>query len=232
MIHKYAKPTRKWFRLVLSKFPPINVFEDCYDSPEEFEAAFAIEAMTNDRLRHEAGNLHIVPKEDWITGIGSTPIMASFTHLGNASRFTNGQVYGVYYAADDIETAIKETMYHNAHFLSATKEGDTELTMRSYVTTVKKPLVDVTADDFNHLHDKTNYQPAQAFADALRQQNEWGLLYNSVRNQGHKNIAILRPPALTHCQQGGHYRYQWSGIKQAFTGYFEISNIKIIHQDK
>lgn len=222
--YNYKQPDGRWYRLVPSHFPTVNVFEDCYDSAEELEVAFEIEALTNDRLRQEAGNLYLVAPEDWVTGAGATPIMAAFTHIGKPSRFTSGEWFGVYYAADSIETAIKETMHHNARFLGATQEGDMELTMRSYATHVLQPLVSIEEKE-SEICDPENYQPAQSFAKQLRDQNEWGVLYPSVRHENHFNIAILRPTAISLTTQGAHYRYQWSGHKQAFIGYFKITDM-------
>ncbi len=225
---QYTKPEGRWHRLVPSHFPTINVFDDCYDTPDEQEIAFELEALTNDRLRHEAGDLQLVPMEDRVSGNGATPIMAAFTHLGRASRFTTGEWYGVYYAAEDIKTAITETMHHTAMFLSATNEGDTELTMRCYTTEVVEPLVDIVTGQHPDLHDANNYHHAQTFAGHCRDKNEYGIYYQSVRNAGKNNIAILRPPAISRCVQASHYRYQWSGLKQAFTGYFKISDMHFL----
>ncbi|OUS06349.1 hypothetical protein A9Q81_03400 [Gammaproteobacteria bacterium 42_54_T18] len=133
--------------------------------------------------------------------------------------------FGVYYAAENIETAIKETMHHLTSFLSATKEGDTELTMRNYVTRVKQQLIDITSEAYIDHHHPDKYTVAQSFAKQARDVDEWGILYNSVRNAGCKNIAVLRPPAIDLNVQGCHYRYQWSGLKQAFTSYFQISDL-------
>jgi hypothetical protein len=226
---EYSKPEGRWHRLIPSHFPSINVFDDIFDSVEEQEIAFEIEAMTNDRLRHEVGDLHIVPKEDRIFGDGATPIMAAFTHLGRDSRFTTGDLYGVYYAAEDVETAVKETMHHTARFLAATHEGDTELTMRCYVTRVQKSLVDISNGQYPELHNLDDYNASQKFGETCRDNGEYGIQYQSVRSEGKKNIAILRPPAITKCVQAAHYRYQWSGLKQAFTGYFKITNMHTVH---
>lgn len=226
--YHYKHPDGRWYRLVPSHFPTINVFEDCYDSAEELEIAFEIEALTNDRLRQEAGNLYLVPPEEWVTGPGATPIMAAFTHIGKPSRFTSGEWFGIYYAADSIETAIKETMHHNAKFLSATQEGDMELTMRSYATQVLKPLVETDGENNKDICDPENYQPAQKFAKQVRDQNEDGIYYPSARHENHFNIAIFKPTAISLTVQGAHYRYQWSGHKQAFIGYFKIADMHVV----
>ncbi|MFQ5335912.1 MAG: hypothetical protein ACE5DN_07535, partial [Flavobacteriales bacterium] len=71
---------------------------------DDFDVLYQLESMTNDRIRDETGDINLVDPADRIYGIGSTPIMAAFTHpnpLG--SRFTDGS-YGAYYAGRDIDT--------------------------------------------------------------------------------------------------------------------------------
>lgn len=82
------------YRMVNSAFPPITLFEDVLD-PAELEMAYALEALTNDRLQEQCGVVQRVAIEDRVTGPGSTPVMAAFTHIGKASRFTDG-TYGIY----------------------------------------------------------------------------------------------------------------------------------------
>src|SRR3546814_5612167 len=83
------------YRIIPSRFPPIGLFEKVAD-PDDLEAVFQIEAMTNDRLRDEVGVLALVPPEDRVSGPGTTPIMAAFTHLNpEGSRFTDGS-FGVF----------------------------------------------------------------------------------------------------------------------------------------
>ena len=85
--------------------------------------------------------------------------MAAFTHIGKTSRFTDG-TFGVYYAASSQAAAIAETSYHQERFLAATNEPDIELTLRTYVNKVVKPLHDIR-QNYPHLHnpDPTAYGP-------------------------------------------------------------------------
>jgi len=53
------------FRIVPSRFPPISLFEAVAD-PADLEAVYEIEAMTNDRLRDEVGDITLVASEDQI----------------------------------------------------------------------------------------------------------------------------------------------------------------------
>lgn len=214
----------KLHRIVPSHFPPIDLFENVA-SPDDLEIVFAIESLTNDRLREEVGNLARVPATERISGPGTTPVMAAFTHIATATRFTDGTEYGVYYGARDLDTAFAETIYHREKFLSATNEPDTELTMRCYINKVALELHDIRSEEFAHLYTDDYAQPQQ-FAKGMRAEGSNGLLYNSVRDQGGECVAAFTPKAVTIPVQGGHYRYIWSGKKQKIENVLEVSLIK------
>ena len=95
------------WRIVPSRFPPVGVFDRIAD-PADLDALFAIEALTNPRLREQAGALRRVPAARRISGPGATPVMAAFTHLNpEGSRFSDGS-WGVFYAARSVATAATE----------------------------------------------------------------------------------------------------------------------------
>jgi len=76
----------KIYRIVPTKFPPINFFERIV-APEQMEAAWYLESLTNDRLRDETGDITLVPKTERVSGPGASVVMAAFTHIGLPSRF-------------------------------------------------------------------------------------------------------------------------------------------------
>lgn len=209
-VHQYTKVRSKFHRLIPSRFPPINLF-DWAESSNELEEVAALEGLTNDRLSTEYGELYCVTKEDCVSGLGATILMAPFTHPGE-SRFSDC-TYGVYYAGDSLQTAIAETKFHRERFLGASKEAPCLLQMREYTTKVQQPLVDITQGGFKkYLNpDPSQYSVSQAFGRELKDSREWGLLYPSVRLKGKKCIAIFRPPALTIPVQGCHLDYIWDG---------------------
>lgn len=216
---------KKAYRLINSSFPPVGVFEDTLD-PDDLEMAFAIEAMTNDRLREEAGILQRVAPGDRVSGPGSTAVMAAFTHIGNRSRFSDG-TYGVYYCASSVDAAIAETKFHQERFLAATREANVEITMRAYVNKVVKPLLDVR--DMSELHqpDIASYGATQVFAREQRNGTTWGLLYRSVRLEGHECVAAFRPHAVSLPVQGAHFRYVWDGKAGCITHVMELTEVKV-----
>ena len=200
------------FRMVASKFPPIKLFEDIAE-PEDLDILYELEARTNRRHRQEIGDLNLVPRGDRVVGPGSSPLMAPFTHVGRESRFSDGS-YGVYYAGLDLQTAIKETVFHREKFLASTKEGPQEIDMRSYITSVLSPLNDIrdkTNKHYVRMHNPDDYSSSQTFAKQLRVESSNGIFYRSVRHDGGECVAIFRPAALNIPTQGKHYTYVWDG---------------------
>lgn len=198
-------------RIVPSRFPPVSVFDTLTD-PAELDYLFDIEALTNDRLRTELGELQRVPPEDRRVGAGTSPIMAAFCHPNpDGSRFSDGS-YGVYYAALSEETAVLESAYHRERFLKqSSRMPPTVVEMRRYVTTLARPMTRLPSSRQRELLDPDDYSAPQAYARRLRESGAWGLYYPSVRHRGGRCVAVFRPPALNPAAQAGHYRYHWDG---------------------
>ena len=199
------------YRLIPSHFPPISVY-DRVANPADLDAVFAVENLTNPRLRQEAGDISIVPPEDRVSGPGATPIMAAFAHLNpEGSRFSDGS-YGVYYAGRMIDTAIVETRYHRARFLAMTREDPIEIDMRAYLADLEGALHDIRGRaDLSDVYDRDSYVAGQTLARALKAINSYGIAYDSVRHAGGECGAVFRPPALSNCIQGPHFCYVWNG---------------------
>ena len=213
------------YRLVSSVFPPVGLFDDVTD-PAELEIIFAIEGLTNPRLRQEMGQLHLVPPEERIAGPGTTPIMAAFTHLNpSGSRFSDGS-YGVYYAARDADTAIAETLYHRELFLAKTATPPIEVDMRCYLANIDDELIDVRGEQTRSpaLYDPDSYAASQAFANEHRTQRARGIVYDSVRRAGGECVALFWPKSIAPAIQGPHYAFVWDGTRIAQV--YEKSNLR------
>lgn len=217
----------KLYRLVPSKFPPIDLFENLV-SPEDFEQLCAIEMLTNPRLKEQLAGIDLIKTEDIITGKGSTVLMAAFTHINKASRFTDGS-YGVYYAAKNIATAIRETIYHREIFMRHTNELAGSIDMRVYINQIRKPLHDIrnkTNKRYQSLHHKHDYSHSQIFGKHMRNRDSWGICYRSVREPMGECIAALRPPAVSTPHQGPHYCYVWDGEK--INSYYQKKDLQVL----
>ena len=214
------------YRLVASRFPPIGLFDSVAD-PAALEVIYAIEGLTNPRVRVELGQLPLVPEAERISGLGTTPIMAAFTHLNpEGSRFSDG-TYGVYYAAQDVDTAIAETAYHRARFLARTATPPLEIDMRCYHANLDVDLVDIRREQTRcpDLYDPTNYSAGQAFARAHRGEGARGIIYDSVRRIGGECAAVFWPKSVVApVTQGAHFAFVWDGAR--ITNVFEKSNLR------
>jgi RES domain len=208
------------WRMIPSRYPPIRLYETLLD-PADLDAAYQLEALTNDRLREEAGDIGMVPAEDRLVGPGTSVIMAAFTHIGTPSRFTDGS-FGVYYAGLDAETALRESLHSQSRRLSATREAPQIVQMRTYVVRVDCNCHDATRN--TRIHKPDDWSAAQTLARSLKKAGTPAILYRSVRNPDGRCIAALRPAALKPpAVQGAHYELHWDG--ERFTHYSEIRGI-------
>jgi hypothetical protein len=201
------------YRIVPSRFPPVGVF-DRIAEPGDLEALYAIEAMTNPRLRDEMGELHLVPPERRVSGPGTTPVMAAFTHLNpEGSRFSDG-TWGVFYAAHSVATAVEETVYHRELFLAATAEAACDIEMRCYRTSIQAKLHDLRGG-WKAEHAPDDYTAGVALARKLRNAGSDGIVYDSVRHVGGECVAVFYPDRVAPCVQAQHLMYRWDGKRIA-----------------
>jgi len=201
-------------RLILSHFPPIDLFDDIAD-PKDWELLAAAEARTNPRIYEALGDLAQVPVARRLSGPGASWVMAAFTHASpdRPSRFSDGS-YGVYYAGDSIDTALQEHSFHMGRFYARTNEPAGWLSeVRELVGAVDAALTDLRAGGFAALldPDPTRYAAPQAFAATLRAEGGDGIVYPSQRHEGGACIAAFWPDVVTAPVQGDHYRYHWDG---------------------
>jgi hypothetical protein len=218
-----ARPVRfaPCHRIVASRLPTIHLFERVAD-PADWDALYALESMTNPRIRNEIGELKLVPVADRVSGPNATIVMAPFTHLSpQGTRFTDGS-FGAYYAAESLDTAIAETRYHGENFLRATQQGPLELEKRCYVADVACDLSDIRSRraDMPEIYDPVSYASSQKLGRALREAGSNGIAFESVRRAGGQCVAIFRPRLVQNVRQSVHLRYAWDG--HSITDVYEI----------
>jgi len=201
----------KAHRLIPTRYPPIDLFERVAKK-EDFDALYALESLTNPRIREEVGNISNIPEARRVTGPGASVVMAPFSHHGRASRFTDGS-YGVYYAGHQFETALREVVFHMERFHAATDDPISTDAYREYVGKVDKFMVDLTKGSWRRYldPDPNSYPAPQAFARALRKNDFNGIVYPSVRHAGGQCVAALFPDAVKIPVQGRHINLRWNG---------------------
>lgn len=227
-MNDYPRIALNWkpaFRVIPTRFPAIGLF-DRVATPGDFDALYALEAMTNDRIRDEVGDISLVPPDERLFGAGSTCIMAAFTHLNpQGSRFSDGS-YGVFYCAKKKETAIAETRYHQALFMGATHEPPMRLQLRLYAVQAKGRAVDLRkasrADP--RIVDPQSYAWSQGIGRTLRNEGVPGILYPSVRHSGGECLAALRTRIVSNCLHAAYLEYNWNG--REIDAVFEVNQVE------
>lgn len=195
------------FRIVAARYPQISLFERVA-SPEQWDILYAIEALTNQRLRDEVGDINLVAANDRVYGEGASWIMAAFTHPpkpGQGGRFNRD--FGVYYCAPEQDTAIAETSYHRARFLRQARIQHTSFQMR----VLRAHLGPTQLYDIRHIDDAAiyhlnDYSQSQELGAHLRRHDSRGLHYRSVRCEG-ECIAVMRPMVLSNAVHKSYLTY-------------------------
>lgn len=201
-------------RVVNSKFPPIALFDDVANA-DEFDAIYAVQAITNPRLNDTVGNLALVPKEERPFGInGCSYALAPFLHVNqNGSRFSSGN-YGVLYAAKDINAAIAETRYHQEQYFKNIKDLKYDnIIMRGLRVTFSADLVNILCPKIEKhgWYHPEDYSKAREFGSVVKQQKRHGIMYDSVRCSGVECYALFSPILVSEIVQTNHYKYVWDG---------------------
>ncbi len=197
------------YRVILSRYPQIDLFERV-SSPEDWDVLYAVESMTNPRLRDEVGDIRLVSPEDRVYGDGASWIMAAFTHPpvdGHGGRFNRD--FGVYYSAAEEAVAIAESSFHRARFMRESRIAQTTQEMR----VIRAHLGPASLHDVRHLvgdaiYDPDDYGEAQKLGYALRDANSFGVHYQSVRVDG-ECYGVLRPRALSDAIHMRYLRYHY-----------------------
>jgi hypothetical protein len=215
-------PTRKLHligacRLVPSLYPSRGVL-DTIAAPSDLAAILELETWSNDRVSTELGVLHRVPKEEWVAGRPmASVIMAAFCHPRPTGGRFNSPERGAWYAANSLDAAHAEVVYHRTLELSEIGVFETRVQMRLYRADFHAVFHDVRA----HLpanapyHDPASYTASQALARRLLADGSNGVIYRSVRHRPQTGeshcLACFRPAQVANVRVGMHFEYRWEG---------------------
>ena len=205
-------------RIISSRYPPVDLFEDIAD-PRDWELLAAAEARTNPRINESIGRLDLVPPEKRVAGAGASYIMAPFVHVSPdwAGRFHDG-TFGAYYAARTFETAVAETAYHKGLFFKGTEEAPGWLAqMRELIGAIDNEFHDIRGEAaFEDCLDPNNYDASQGLARSLRAAGSNGVAYASVCDVGGECVAAFWPNLVGLPIQGRHLAYHFDSEKIDF----------------
>jgi hypothetical protein len=202
------------WRVIASRYPPINLLERLTPDPAVWDALIALEQLTNSRVRDEVGDIALVPREERVAGPGASYVMAAFTHLNpKGSRFSDGSL-SVYYAAAALETAIAETMFHFEAFARDSADQPRSEDMRVLVGTVATEFENVAAlpaAKQRAILVPNSCAASQAYARERRAAGANGVCYPNVWHPGGQCIGAFRPRTVGVPHQERHLKYRWNG---------------------
>jgi hypothetical protein len=124
----------------------------------------------------------------------------------HGSRFRRaGRTLGVYYASEQVETALAEMAFYRLLFFADSPDTPLPSNAAEYtafsaaIETAR--AIDLTASPLYRDHavwsDPIRYEPCQSLADAAREAKCQAILYASVRDPGHgRNVALLTASAF------------------------------------
>lgn len=198
------------YRVILSRYLQVSLFERV-SSPADWDVLYAVESLTNPRLRDEVGDIRLVPPQERVYGDGASWIMSAFTHLpvdGRGGRFNRD--FGVYYCAADEAVAIAESCFHRARFLQEC--GIEQATQE--VRVIRAQLGPVSLHDVRQftadaIYNPDDYRAGQQLGYALRNAKSFGIHYQSVRAAG-ECYGVMRPRAISDAIHWRYLRYHYA----------------------
>lgn len=225
-VKKSPVKTQQGHRLVNTKYPAINLFDDVA-SAEEFEMLYAIQALTNPRLRDELGNISLIHPDEipYQCKRGRSYAVAPFTHINpKGGRFNDG-LFGAFYLASSEQTAALEVKHHQQQYW-ANVEGlayDRFLFRGLVVTHSATPIHKVRASETEIL-DPHSYVASQQLARELKKKRVAAVEYPSVRADG-TCWALFTPKPIDDIVQSYLLEMIWDGEKIAEVN--ELNHIDI-----
>jgi hypothetical protein len=201
------------YRLIPTRYPPIDVFERIAE-PDDWQLLYDLESLTNTRLRDEAGEISLVPLSRRVGGPGASIVMAPFTHVSRdrPTRFSAG-TYGVYYAGNKFETALREVAFHMGVFYGATDDKPHDEPYRVYRGTIDSTMHDLRKGNWAPFLDPdvANYGRPQELGRQLREAGSNGVVYPSVRHPKGQCVGAFWPDVVGIPVQTKHVMLKWDG---------------------
>lgn len=205
MIGAFAAAPRPAYRLIASRFPPVDAF-DTVASAEDARAVMELEGWTNDRLVAE--RLVRLPESEWVYGRpNASVVMAAFLHTAPAGLRFSSPDLGAWYAAASLTTCAFEVAHHLRREIIARKLVQGRRVYRAYAARLEGSYLDICGqrEACPDLYASDSYAASQLFGEQVRRSEAAGILYDSVRHEGGTNVVAYRPRNILDVAQSAHY---------------------------
>jgi hypothetical protein len=193
---------QEWYRLIPSRFPPVDVYEQL--APVLRAAAAEIEALTNPRLAAKArltgGPASVDDNSPRLQNWNHAP----FAYTNPEGSYLLGPIHGVMEVADSEVAALAIAIRRREIFLGRTNEPPLELDMRLLSTRIAGEFADLTA---------MSVEAAQAKRWAIGQRlldvGTLGAVFRRAERPTAQFLALFDAALLERSVQGTHYRFVW-----------------------
>jgi RES domain-containing protein len=178
-----------------------------------------IEGATSARLIAQDRGIEGISARELIFGIPHAAfINAAFAYSKprELNRF-NGPGRGAWYAALDVETCLKEVVFHMTDSWGRTGKYEAAVEYMELSASMAGAFVDLRRrPDHPSLHPdpSVGYPKGNALADAVRAAGHNGIIYPSIRHSGGTCFAALWPHAVQSVAQGDMYSVVWAGGRE------------------
>jgi hypothetical protein len=201
-------------RIISAAFDEVRFFESLTPNTDQTQLRDLLN-LTSPATLAAIGSVEHVAPEDRAVGTGAGWAMTAFVHPARPSRFTDGS-FGVWYAADSLETAIAETMHHQAVRLRETNEPAQQVALQvlqADLTGMVLPCSELPTDLHRAVHDPFSYQVSQQVGAAARSRGSDGVRYGSVRHPAGECTAVFRPRMVRNAHRLHGLEYAWDGAR-------------------
>lgn len=205
MTDRYAPAPHPTYRLIPSRFPPIDAFDTVADAADA-RAVMELEGWTNDRLVAE--RLGRLPERDWIFGRpNASVVMAAFLHTAPAGLRFSSPALGAWYAAASLMTAAAEVAHHLKREAVARGLTEARRVYRAYAGRLDGSYLDIRGEIAarSELYAPDSYTLSQPFGETVRASGGDGIVYDSVRHTGGVNVVAYRTRNILDVVQAAHY---------------------------
>ena len=139
-------------------------------------------------------------------------------HNWHATRYSDGLRHGVWYGALELETTVRETLYHWHRFVTDSFPIDREIVgeRRVFQVRCEAILIDLREAAEPRLVDRADYSFTQQLGAHLSRRAQSGLLAPSARGPG-TAAAILRPEALSDVRELCYLTYRMNPAQEIAT---------------
>ena len=201
---------QKTWRVIPTRYPRTDLL-DRVSSPEDRRGAEEVDGRTNRRMRFLRNEFSSLRPNDRLSKQTHRHLMSPFTKP-RGGRFSD-ETMGCCYAADSLQTAVAEKMYHHRIFLADTDLPPMRLDMTALIFKLSGEMVDLRGlrHEQPELYDPRSYSQSRPFGRRLWEQDRGGIIYDSVRRAGGLCAAVFKPQCLSHVREDRCLLFFWDG---------------------